>query len=202
MNDVAPTPPEMPKAAPADRAENGPFDFDEANNMRPYVDLGAIKVTPREGLNIRLDVEESSKRIIAVSLDYAESSLQVQAFSAPRSSGLWEEIRAQVAAQIASQGGESTPREGALGTELLAQVKVPAQGGKPAEMRLARFIGVDGPRWFLRGTVSGKGATDPKAAEQIDELFRSLVVVRGNVPMPPRELIPMRMPDGMYATEA
>jgi len=53
---------------------------------------------------------------------------------------------------------------------------------------------VDGPRWFLRGVISGAAATDPEAAAQIEELFRSVVVVRGSAPMPPRDLIPLRVP--------
>ncbi len=61
-------------------------------------------------------------------------------------------------------------------------------------MRLARFIGVDGPRWFLRGVIAGKGATDQEAAAEIEELFRAIVVVRGRQPMPPRDLIPLNMP--------
>jgi hypothetical protein len=64
-------------------------------------------------------------------------------------------------------------------------------GGSP---RPARFIGVDGPRWFLRGVIAGAGATDPAAAAQIEDVFRSIVVVRGTTPMPPRDLIPLRMP--------
>lgn len=186
---------EQPKSAPEDRAENGPFDESEANPVRPYIDLGAIKVLPREGLNLRLEVEEPSKRVIAVGMDFAGSSLQVQPFAAPNSSGLWHEIRGQILDQIAQQGGQTTIREGALGPEILAQIPVPAADGKPATMRLARFIGVDGPRWFLRGVISGAGASDPAAAEQIDELFRSLVVVRGSSPMPPRDLIPLKLPE-------
>ena len=73
------------KSAPADRATAGPFDDSEANPVRPYIDLGGIKVLPREGLNLRLEVEEQTKRIVAVGLDYAGSSLQVQPFAAPRS---------------------------------------------------------------------------------------------------------------------
>ena len=68
-----------------DRASTGPFDESEANPVRPYIDLGGIKVLPREGLNLRLEVEEQTKRIVAVGLDYAGSSLQVQPFAAPRS---------------------------------------------------------------------------------------------------------------------
>jgi hypothetical protein len=61
-------------------------------------------------------------------------------------------------------------------------------------MRIARFVGVDGPRWFLRGVIAGEGATDPDAAAKIEDLFRSIVVVRGTAPMPPRDLIPLKMP--------
>jgi len=53
---------------------------------------------------------------------------------------------------------------------------------------------VDRRRWFLRGVISGKAAVDSEAALQVEELFRSVVVVRGSTPMPPRELIPLNVP--------
>lgn len=87
------------KSAPADRAEAGPLDEAEANAVRPYVDLGGVKIVPREGLQLRLEVEEGSKRVVAVGLDYAGSTLQVQPFAAPRSTGLWHEIRQQISDQ-------------------------------------------------------------------------------------------------------
>lgn len=187
-------PVEQPKSAPEDRAEAGPFDEAEANPVRPYVDLGGVKVLPREGLHLRLEVEEGTKRVVAIGLDYANSTLQVQPFAAPRSSGLWHEIRAQIADQIARQGGSTTVREGSFGPELLAQIPVAAGEGQQGQMRLARFVGVDGPRWFLRGVIAGEAAVDPTAASKVEDLFRSIVVVRGTTPMPPRDLIPLRMP--------
>jgi hypothetical protein len=181
--------PEHPKSAPEDRATAGPLDESEANAVRPYVDLGGVKIVPRPDLNIRLEIEEASKRVVAVGLDYAGSTLQVQPFAAPRSSGLWTEIRQQIVEQIQKQGGTISPAEGVFGPELVATI--PVAGGSP---RPARFIGVDGPRWFLRGVIAGAGATDPAAAAQIEDVFRSIVVVRGTTPMPPRDLIPLRMP--------
>lgn len=182
-----------PKSAPSDRATGGPFDEAEANPVRPYIDLGGVKVLPREGLNLRLEVEEQTKRIVAVGLDYAGSTLQVQPFAAPRSAGLWEETREQIRQQVRQQGGRVEEREGPLGPELLAEVPVAGADGA-AGKRLARFVGVDGPRWFLRGVIGGAGASDIAAAAQIEDLFRSLVVVRGATPMPPRDLIPLKMP--------
>lgn len=182
------------KSAPADRAENGPLDESEANAVRPYVDLGGVKLVPREGLQLRLEIEEGSKRVVAVGIDYAGSTLQVQPFAAPRSSGLWHEIRAQIVEQIRSQGGEIQHRDGAFGPELVA--RIPVAGGEAGATRVARFVGVDGPRWFLRGVVAGAGAIEPDAAKAIDEVFRSIVVVRGTTPMPPRDLIPLHVPAG------
>jgi hypothetical protein len=182
-----------PKAAPEDRAASGPFDETEANAVRPYIDLGGVKILPREGLNLRLEVEEQTKRIVAVGLDYADSTLQVQPFAAPRTTGLWEETREQIRTQVRQQGGRVEEREGPLGHELLAEVPVMA-GAEGAGMRLARFVGVDGPRWFLRGVIGGAATSDVEAAAKVEDLFRSLVVVRGTAPMPPRDLIPLRMP--------
>ncbi|RUR00759.1 DUF3710 domain-containing protein [Labedella endophytica] len=182
------------KSAPADRAENGPFDEAEANAVRPYIDLGGVKILPREGLNLRLEVEESSKRIVAVGLDYAGSSLQVQPFAAPRTTGLWHETRLQIVEQITKQGGTVTDVEGPFGPEIRAQVPVAAADGSGTSSRVARFVGIDGPRWFLRGVIAGEGTSSPEAAEKIEDLFRSVVVVRGTQPMPPRDLIPLKMP--------
>ena len=64
---------------------------------------------------------------------------------------------------------------------------------------MAKFIGVDGPRWFLRGVVAGAALVDPLAAGNMDDLFRSLIVDRGDSPIPPRELLQLQFPPGAIA---
>ena len=60
-----PTPADAPrKVAPANRTETGPFDESEANPVRPYIDLGGIKILPREGLNLRLEVEDRGPHLL------------------------------------------------------------------------------------------------------------------------------------------
>ncbi len=188
------TPAPEDKSALEDRSQVGPFDESEANPVRPYIDLGGIKILPRDGLNLRLEIEEQTKRIVAVGLDYADSTIQVQPFAAPRSAGLWEETREQIREQVRQQGGRVEERDGPLGPELLAEVPVASGADGQVGRRLARFVGVDGPRWFLRGVIGGAATSDVDAAAKVEDLFRSIVVVRGGSPMPPRDLIPLRMP--------
>lgn len=183
------------KSAPEDRETAGPFDLVEVPTMRPYVDFGGIKVAPREGLQLRLEVDERAKRVVAVTLDYQGSLLQVQAFSAPKTSGLWHRVRGEIAAQLGSQGARVEEVKGSLGPELVAVTSVPAdQGGGT---RTVRFIAVDGPRWMLRGVIMGAAADDAKARESVVELFRDMVVVRGDQPMPPSELLQLQVPAGV-----
>ena len=57
-----------------------------------------------------------------------------------------------------------------------------------------RFIGVDGPRWFLRAMLAGAPALDDEQAQPFLDTFRGTVVVRGNEPLPVREPVPLQLP--------
>lgn len=187
------------KSAPADRRTAGPLDVSEVQGVKPYVDFGSLRIPSRENLAMRLEVEESSQRIVAVSMDFAGSSLQLQAFAAPKNEGVWHEIRTQMRESLAAQGGETEERIGSLGPELIAKIPLNDETGKQAGHRLAKFIGVDGPKWFLRGVVGGAALNDARAAADVDDLFRSVVVVRGDVPLPPKDLLPLTIPGGTVA---
>lgn len=182
-----------------DRAVHGPLDADEVSGTDGYVDLGALLVTPREGLALRLEVEESTSRVIAVTLDLNGSSLQLQAFAASRSEKLWRDIREQIGLSVGSQGGEIEILDGTFGKEVLAKVPAQASDGSSG-YRVARFIGVDGPRWFLRGVLGGDAALNPDAAQELEDLFRGVVVVRGETPLPPRDLLVLRLPKDAAAS--
>ncbi len=183
------------KSAPEDRETAGPFDIVEVPTMRPYVDFGGIKVAPREGLQLRLEVDERAKRVVAVTLDFEGSLLQVQAFSAPKTTGLWHQVRSEISAQLSSQGARIEEAEGELGPELIAVSSVPAEQG--GGTRTVRFVAVDGPRWMLRGVIMGAAAEDAQARAGVIELFRDMVVVRGDQPMPPSELLQLQVPAGV-----
>jgi len=172
----------------------GPFDRSEVEGLDGRLDLGALWLTGLPGMELRLEVEEESQNVVGVTAVLGESAVQLQAFAAPRSEGVWHDIRTEIAASITSQGGTADKTAGPLGSELRAQM--PGQGPDGHTVfSSVRFVGVDGPRWFLRAVLSGRAATDEEAASALLDVVRSTVVVRGDEAMAPRELLPLKLPD-------
>lgn len=178
---------------PAPERASGPWDADEVADDRPRVDLGAVRLPGVPGMQLRMEVDQKSGVVTGVSVALDESVLQVQAFAAPRTEGIWDEIRGEIAASVTAQGGTVDDLPGPFGRELLARMPVRTPEGRTGH-RPARFIGADGPRWFLRGVITGKAAVEPAAAEQLEQVFAQTVVVRGTEARPPRDLLALRLP--------
>jgi hypothetical protein len=178
--------------APAVRT-GGPWDVDEAPGAGPRVDLGAILLPAVQGMELRMEIDKATGVVSAAAVSVEGSTLQVQAFAAPRTEGIWDDIRAEIAESVIKQGGSADDLPGPFGRELLARLPVRTAEGRTGH-RPARFIGADGPRWFVRGVVTGKAAVDPAAAEAIERVFADIVVVRGTEACAPRDLLPLRVP--------
>ena len=169
----------------------GPWDVVEPHPELPRVDLGSLQVPVLDGTDIQLVFAEQHGAWVTVRHQLSE--LQLQAFAAPKRAGIWDEVRGEIVNEISGAGGRCQEREGPFGTEVFAQV--PAEPGQPASgMRPIRFVGVDGPRWFLRGLLAGAAAADPAAAAPLEAVFSQGVVVRGDNPIPPRDLLELRLP--------
>ncbi|MDO5750817.1 MAG: DUF3710 domain-containing protein [Rothia sp. (in: high G+C Gram-positive bacteria)] len=185
---------------------SGPFDIDEIKELEDYADLGALRIPLLEDMDLRLDLDESTGAVIAATVVREGATLQVQAFAAPRTVGVWDGIRNDLADSVASQGGTVEIGPGTFGVEMFTRIPALTEDGQRGE-RLARFVGIDGPRWFLRGVISGNAVlpdepNHDKAVEAIEEVFRTIVVDRGDDPRPPRELLPMRAPVELLAAQA
>jgi hypothetical protein len=181
--------PEQP--AGVSRAEGGPWDAEESFPVLERVDLGSLQVPIGPEHEIQLVMAEQHGAWVTIR--YQESEVQIQAFAASRRGALWDDVRAEIAAEVNTAGGQSQETEGSFGIELMAQV--PAEPGQPAAgIRLVRFVGVDGPRWFVRGLFSGPAAEGGDQADLLEEVFRDVVVVRGEHPVPPREILELRLP--------
>src|SRR5690625_5829391 len=81
----APSPdsPEEPAERPEHLAD-GPYDEADAPE-EDRIDLGGIEVPTVDGLELRMEVDQRSGSVTGANLVIAGSSLQVQAFAAPKS---------------------------------------------------------------------------------------------------------------------
>ncbi|QAY71242.1 DUF3710 domain-containing protein [Xylanimonas protaetiae] len=180
--------------AGSEAPQRGPFDAADVRTMGPRVDLGAIWLPVMPGLGLRMEIEKTTQKVTGVSATLGQSVLQVQAFAAPRTWGIWDEVRDELAASVTQQGGTVDDVPGPFGRELLARMPAQMPDGSPA-VRPVRFIGVDGPRWFLRGVLTGQAAVDVEAAKPLESVFANVVVVRDDSPRPPRDLLALTMPN-------
>ena len=171
----------------------GPKDESAVAGQDGRLDLGSVRLRGVPGMELRLEVDEARQNVIGAQLVIGDSQMQVQAFAAPRSAGIWDEIRDEIAQSLATGGGTAEEAEGPLGTELHARMPSKAANGRTVFSQ-ARFVGIDGPRWFFRAVMSGRAAIDDAAAEHFYALLDEVVVVRGEVPMAPREVLPLQMP--------
>jgi hypothetical protein len=179
---------------------SGPWDVTDApDDGVPRIDLGSIRLPALPGTDLRVELNPQPK-VIGATLRSGDSLLQVSAFAAPRAGGIWDGVREDLARSASGQGGSLREVEGPFGPELAGTIVAapPAQPGQATPpqpvRRAARFLGVDGPRWFLRGLITGPAAESPESAAVLESAFRGIVVVRGAEPMPVREQLPLTLP--------
>jgi hypothetical protein len=178
----------------------GPWDeADAPEDGVARIDLGALRLPALPGMDLRVELNQQQK-VVGATLRAGESLLQIAAFAAPRAGGIWDSVREDLRTSASGQGGSLREAEGPFGPELAGTILAtppPQPGATEAPQpvrRPARFLGVDGPRWFLRGLITGPAAAGPEAAGPLEEAFRGIVVVRGAEPMPVREPLPLTLP--------
>ena len=183
-----------------DRAPtSGPYDEKDlpADDEITRVDLGALRIPVSDRYDIRVDLNEA-QQVIGATLAMPEGTMQVGVFAAPRNEGIWDEVRAEIADSLRQQRRQNLSEpDGPFGTELHGTLPADGGGG-PVPVR---FIGVDGPRWFLRGLLAGPVAADGGKAAVFEEALRGCVVVRGTDPLPVREPVPLRLPSDITLPE-
>jgi hypothetical protein len=170
--------------------EFGPYDVTEAPEGVERLDLGSLQIPAIQGVEVRVQADPEGQ-IQQVVLVHGENALQLGVFAAPRTDGIWAEVRDDIRKQLFDDGVAAEEAEGDYGVELRARVRT------PEGMTDLRFVGVDGPRWMVRGVYQGPAAVDPKVAEPLMKCLRGLVVDRGVEAMPVREPLPLRLPREM-----
>jgi hypothetical protein len=64
------------------------------------------------------------------------------------------------------------------------------------------MFGFSGDRWLLRGVISGSAVSELESKNELEGVFRGIVIRRGQVPLPPRELLPLSLPEGAIVPKA
>ena len=131
--------------------EYGPWDIDEDNapDFDEYMSLGAFYIPFVRGIQLRIKASRADNTLLGATVTIGRSSLELEAFAAPKTLGLWDDVREDLLE------GNANAKEvpGIFGAEIELPVKL--DNGK---VHTTRIVGVDGPRWMLRGIFSGPAA--------------------------------------------
>lgn len=166
----------------------GPWDIndEDAPDYDEYLNMGAIYLPFLFGIELRLKASNADGHIISTTVTYKNSSLELELFAAPKSMGLWDDIRAE----FLENRVKAKELDGVFGKEIMLPVNV-----KSGEV-MSRIVGVDGPRWMLRAIFTGPAATDADSEEKkaLDKFFADIVVDRGSEPLAPRDRVFLSKP--------
>lgn len=168
---------------------DGPYDEADApeNDGVARMDLGSIRVPVPSGAQVQVELDKDSGSVRAVHVVTPHGQATISAYAAPRSEGLWPAVSDELAEQLRSDGGMVRRLSGEWGRELSVR----------RSDVILHFIGVDGPRWMLRGVIAGPEQVASGAPETLRQLMRDTIVVRGAAPMPVRNPLPIALPDAM-----
>jgi hypothetical protein len=213
-----------------DWRSDGPYDITEVESIEgteesPKIDLGSLILTAVPGSELRLQVAEETGEIVSAMLvietqviegsdelspvepppsadqpQAYSSALELGAYAAPRSGGLWAELRDEISRSATEAGGTASLGEGPFGVELRRLIPVTTpdgeEGYQPSRMWVA-----EGPRWLLRGIVYGQAAieedADSPVVADVLSAFRQVIVRRGDEAMAPGDLLPLTMPTNL-----
>lgn len=162
----------------------GPHDeADAPDDGLNRLDLGSVRLAVPDGAQLQVEMDQNGG-VRAVHVVTPVGQLTVTAYAAPKSGGQWAEVCGELAQQLRSDGATVRSAKGEWGQELVAAL---------GEVAL-RFVGVDGPRWMLRGVVAGPPQAAEQSATALYDLVRGAIVVRGTQPMPVRTPLPIDLP--------
>lgn len=189
------TPPWETRVREEVSATEGPFDERDApEDEIVRADLGALRIPVADGMDLQVEVNEQ-QQVVSATLVGRGGNMQLGVFAAPRNEGIWDEVREEIATSMREQRGKPVERaDGPFGTELTGTL--PGDGGRVD----VRFLGIDGPRWFLRAMLVGAPAR-PDSGAEFEEVLRQVVVVRGTEPLPVREPVPLTLPKDVVLPE-
>ena len=189
--------PALPTLADEDPvwSQPGPRTPQEVDTSSGYVDMGSLLIPAIPGMQLRTQLADDQRTVLRALIVLGASGLQISVAAAPRSGGVWEDLRTQIAQGMQADGATVTEVETRYGTELHADMLVTLPDGSRATSRM-RVIGAEGPRWFARIDVLGPAAQSLEDGAEVEKVIDRLVVVRDSEPRARLDLLPLHVPEG------
>ena len=170
----------------------GPWDYDDEgidpDDDDRYISFGSMFLPLVEGLTIRAKRSQdpqSPSPLESITVQLGDGAIEIVPFAAPKTLGLWDAM----SDELLDANKSAKVQEGRFGDEVMLPVAV------KGKTMMTRIVGVDGPRWLLRGIFTGDaadGESDNKKA--LEDYFAQIIVRRGDAPLAPRDIIPILPP--------
>ena len=176
---------------------HGPWDASEVDleDDETYVNLGALAIKGRQGVEVRLQADQATNQIQAVMLVAEDGAMELRPFASPRNESIWDDIRTRLAAEAQRRGGQSGEVAGPFGTALQMTLPAVAPDGQKGTQTSTVF-GIAGPRWLLRVSTFGRPAVSYQGDGLLEQVLQDTVVIRGTQPMSPGDALPLVLPAG------
>ena len=159
-------------------SEPGPRNYGDVDTSEGYVDMGAILFPARPGMQLRTQVADDGTTVLQILVVLGNSGIQMSVAAAPRSGGVWDELRDEIRSGFEKQ-----------------DMPMQMPDGRSATSRM-RILGREGDRWFARIDIIGPAAADADAGLEIEKVIDRIVVRRDEHPRTRLELLPVRLPAG------
>ncbi|HLR99700.1 DUF3710 domain-containing protein [Mycolicibacillus parakoreensis] len=168
---------------------DGPFDIDDFDDPQAAeharLDLGSVLLPIPQTGQVQVELTEAGVPN-AVWVVTPNGRFTIAAYAAPKSTGLWRDVAAELAESLRNDAAEVSIVDGRWGREVVG-----------IGTGVVRFIGVDGYRWMIRCVVNGAPETVEELAEEARRALADTVVRRGSTPMPVRTPLPVVLPEPM-----
>ena len=95
--------------------EHGPWDVDDENvpDYDEYLDMGAYYLPFLQGIELRVKANRATQQVLGTTITYGSSSVEIEAFAAPKTMGLWDDVRAD----LVEANKDAKETDGVFGTE-------------------------------------------------------------------------------------
>jgi len=173
---------------------DGPFDIDEvdltADDVK-RIDLGAMILTPEQGMTITLVASPNKEILHAIVNSSPKSAVQLTVFAAPSAGNFRATMRDEIIdhtenAKVIEKG------KGPFGTEVRRVVTTTDDNGREGFTPMRDWL-IEGPRWVLNARLLGQAALEEHGPDAIllEEFVRNIIVRRGDEAMVPGSVVPL-----------